>query len=61
MKTAKQETLELVEQLPDDVSMEIIMAELHFKAKVLHAIEQADRGQVVSDEEARRRLSKWLA
>jgi hypothetical protein len=34
---------------------------LHFKAKVLRAIEQADQGRVVSDEEARRRLAKWLA
>ncbi|MHB8377340.1 MAG: hypothetical protein ACYDEB_10355 [Dehalococcoidia bacterium] len=61
MKTPKQEAMELIERLPEEVSLETILAELHFKAKVLRGLEQADRGQVVSQEEAMRRLSKWLA
>ena len=61
MKTPKQEAIELIERLPEEVSLETILAKLHFKAKVLRGLEQADRGQVVSQEEAMRRLSKWLA
>ena len=37
------------------------MAELYVKAKVLRGIEQAERGEVVTQEEAKKRLSRWLA
>ncbi|HLB23417.1 MAG TPA: hypothetical protein VJP07_04935 [Dehalococcoidia bacterium] len=61
MQTPKEATRELLEILPDDVSMETIMAELYVKAKVLRGIEQAERGEVVTQEEAKKRLSRWLA
>jgi hypothetical protein len=60
MKTAKQELLELLERLPDDVSMDTMLAEMHFKAIVLRGLEDAHRGDVVSQEEVRARLSKLL-
>ena len=44
MKTAKQEAIELIERLPEEVSLENIFAELHFKAKVLRGLEQVARG-----------------
>lgn len=60
MGTAKEEALALIERLPDEVSMDTIMAELHFKSRVLRAMEQDERGEIISHEEARKRLSKWL-
>jgi hypothetical protein len=60
MKTAKQEAIELLDSLPDDVPMETIMEGLHFKARVLHAVGQIDRGEGISHEDAKQRLSKWL-
>jgi len=60
VKTAKQEALELIQQLPDEISMETIIAELHFKLRVLHGLEELERGAVVSQEEAEHRLGRWL-
>jgi hypothetical protein len=60
MKTAKQEALDLLSVLPDDTSMETILAELAFKARVLHSHEQALRGEGIPHEEVLKRLSKWL-
>jgi hypothetical protein len=60
MGSAKQEALALIERLPDEVSMDMIMAELHFKSRLLRAMDQDERGDVISHEEARQRLSKWL-
>ena len=59
-KTAKQETQELLDVLRDDVTMDGIMAELHFKAKVLRGLEQAERGEVVGQDDAKKRLARWL-
>lgn len=60
MKTAKQEVLELLERLPDDVSMDTVLAELHFKASVMRGLEQADRGEGISHEELKANLKAWL-
>ena len=38
MKTAKQEALELITVLPDDVPMETLVEELLFKASVLRGL-----------------------
>jgi hypothetical protein len=60
MKTAKEEALDLIDRLPDDVAMETIMEGLRFKAQVLHSLEQIEQGEGVDHEEAKRRLAKWL-
>jgi predicted transcriptional regulator len=60
MKTARRELLETLERLPDDAPMETLLAELHFKASVLRGLEDARSGDVVSHEEVRSRLNKWL-
>jgi hypothetical protein len=61
MKTEKQQVIELVDKLPDDVSGETIISELIFRLTILRRGEEAARGEnVVSHEEAKRRLGKWL-
>jgi predicted transcriptional regulator len=61
VKTAKQEARELLDRLPDDVSMDVLLAELVFKASVLRGLEESHRGEFVTQDEAKRRLSRWLA
>ena len=60
MKTAKQELVELLERLPDDAPMDTLLAEMHFKAMVLRGLEEVRRGEVISHEEVKSRLNKWL-
>jgi hypothetical protein len=59
MKTAKQEALDLLERLPDDVSMDTLLAELHFKASVLRGLEEAMRGEGTSHAEVKKRVRAW--
>jgi len=58
--TTKQNILKAIEGLPEDAGVEEAL-ERHF---LLHKIEtglrQADRGELISQEEARRRMAKWL-
>lgn len=54
--SAKQLLREAVERLPEDATVEDAMDRLYFLSKVARGLEAADRGDVVSHEEARRML-----
>lgn len=47
---------EAVEQLPEDASVEDAMDRLYFLAKVARGLDAADRGDVVSHDEARQTI-----
>ncbi len=57
----KQAVIEMIERLPDDASVEDIMAELYFRHKVDEGLGQLDAGEGIDHEEAKRRLGKWLS
>jgi predicted transcriptional regulator len=57
-ENAKQRALEAIEKLPEDASLEEVMERLYFLSKVERGLRQADAGQVVSHEEAKRRLTR---
>jgi hypothetical protein len=59
--TAKQAVLEMIEKLPEDISVEDIMAELYFRQKVDEGLRQLDAGEGIEHKEALSRLKKWLS
>jgi predicted transcriptional regulator len=59
--TVKQSVLEMIERLPETVSVEDIMAELYLRQKVDEGLRQLDAGEGIEHEEAKRRLAKWLS
>ena len=60
MGTAKQEVESLLNKLPDDCSIEDIQYHLYVIEKVRHGLDAADTRGTVSQDEAERRLDKWL-
>ncbi|CAN5894898.1 hypothetical protein BH11GEM1_BH11GEM1_32080 [soil metagenome] len=54
MSCAKQLLREVVEHLPEDATVEDAMDRLYLLAKVARGLEAADRGDVMSQEDARR-------
>jgi predicted transcriptional regulator len=60
MKSPRQELLDVLNQLPEDASIETLLGEIAFKASVMRGLDDARRGDVVSHEEVRTRLNKWL-
>ncbi len=56
----KEAVIEMISRLPDDASLEDIMAELYLRRKVDEGLRQLDAGEGVDHEEAKRRLSRWL-
>lgn len=56
----KQQILKAIEELPDDASVEDAIDRLYLLYKIEKGIRQADRGELISQEEARQRMAKWL-
>ena len=60
MKTAKNEVRELLENLPDDASLEDIQYHLYVCQKIHRGLAAAEEGRTMSHEAAIRRMSRWL-
>lgn len=60
MADIKQQVLTMIETLPDEITIDDIMAELYFKMQVDAGLQEMDEGKGLTHEEAKEQLSKWL-
>jgi predicted transcriptional regulator len=60
VSTAKEEVRKLLEQIPDDASFEDIQYHIYVCQKIERGLKDIEEGHVLSQEEAERRMSKWL-
>ena len=58
--TAKEEILELMEQIPDDLTVDQVLEQLQLLYDVQKGLQEAERGETVSHEEAKQMINKWL-
>lgn len=58
--TTKQAVIEIIQRLPEEATVDDIMASLYFRRKVDAGLRQLDAGQGLPHDEAKQRLSKWL-
>ncbi len=56
----KQQILKAIEGLPEDASVEDALERLYLLYKIERGLRQADRGELISQEEARLRMARWL-
>ena len=56
----KQQAIELIERLPENVTLEDIMEELFFKLQVDAALKELDEGKGIPHGDVERRMAKWL-
>lgn len=54
MSTTKEEALELISRLPEEVTLDDIMYRLYVKGKIEEGITAAEQGRVVSHDEVKR-------
>lgn len=59
MQTAKQEALQAIEHLPDDVALDEIVYRLHLLSKVQQGLKDIDAGRTVSTDELAREIESW--
>ena len=60
MATTKDQVMDMIRGMPDSVTIEDIMAELHFRAKVDAGLRELDEGKGIPHEDVEKRLTKWL-
>lgn len=56
----KEQMIKALQDLPADATVEDAIERLYLLHKVERGIAQADSGQKMSQEEARRRMAQWL-
>jgi predicted transcriptional regulator len=59
MSTAKEELTRVIDEQPDDRSVEEIVRELAFHVMVQRGLADSDAGRVVSNEDMGRRIRSW--
>ena len=52
--------MKAIEELPNDASVEDAIERLYLLYKIDKGLKEADAGQLLSQEEARRRMAQWL-
>jgi len=60
MLQAKQEVLQLLERLPEDVSFDDIQYHIYVRQKIKHGLDDVEAGRMISQEEFDARMSGWL-
>ena len=60
MKTAKDEVREILEQIPDDASLEQIQYHIYVRQKIERGLEDVKSGKTISQEEMEARMVRWL-
>ena len=58
--TTKEKLARVIEDLPDDATIEDAMERLLFLAKVERGIQQADAGKTIPHGQVKKRMAKWL-
>ena len=57
----KEQVIDFVRNLPDEVTVDDIMRELYFKIQVDKGLGELDEGKGIPHEEVERKLSRWLS
>ena len=60
MKTGKEEVRKLLDQLPEDASLEDIQYHIYVRQKIQKGLDAASEGKVIPREEVERRMARWL-
>jgi predicted transcriptional regulator len=61
MTETKKEVHALLDNLPDNCTLEDVQYQLYVVQKVKNGLEAVDRGEGVEHDQAIRRLGKWLS
>ena len=52
---------EILEQLPDDTTLEEVQYRLFVRQKIEQGLADVEAGRVISHDEAKQRMQKWLS
>jgi predicted transcriptional regulator len=56
----KRQIIKMIEALPDEVTINDVMAELYFKLQADSGLKELDEGKGLSHEQVEKRMAQWL-
>ena len=59
MSKVKSQIIKMIKDLPEEVSIDDIIAELYFRLQIDKGLKQLDEGNYISHKEVVERMSKW--
>ena len=60
MASVREQVIQILDALPDDGTLDDVMAELHFRMRVEGGLKDLDEGRWITQEEVEKRMAKWL-
>ncbi len=60
MKTAKKEVRKILDQIPDDASLEDIQYHIYVCQKIERGLQDIDDGRVLRQKQVEKRMSRWI-
>ncbi|MBI4778140.1 hypothetical protein HY792_04395 [Candidatus Desantisbacteria bacterium] len=60
MPATKEKVLQMIQQLPDKVTVDDNFSELYFKLQVDLGIKELDEGKSIPHQQVKERMSKWI-
>ncbi len=60
MSSAKEKVRSILDRLSDDSTLEDIMYHIYVQEKIEGGLSDVNKGRVLSQEEAEKRMSRWL-
>ena len=61
MRATKEKVIQMIQQLPDDVTVDDIFSELYFKLQVDSGLRELDEGKGIPHQKVKERMSKWIS
>ena len=61
MEATKEKVMQIIQQLPDDVTVDDIFSELYFKIQVDSGLKELDDGKGIPHQKVKERMSKWIS
>lgn len=61
MNNIKEQVIQLIQQMPEDVSIDDIMSELYFKLQVDKGLKELDEGKGIPHQKVKERMKKWIS
>jgi len=61
MNNIKKQVIQLIQQMPEDVSIDDIMSELYFKLQVDKGLKELDEGKGIPHQKVKERMKKWIS
>lgn len=61
MLAVKEIVEEILEQLPDETTLEEVQYRLYVRQKIEQGLADAEAGRVITHDEVKKRMQKWLS